>query len=103
MKIARTDEIPPGSMAIFPGVDIVDVCVVNVDGNYFAVSNICTHKGAPLNRGAFKGEHIVCPWHKATFHVKDGEHSWPAGRSLRSFKVRVEGDRILIEKPDKNP
>jgi hypothetical protein len=27
------------------------VCIVNVEGNYYAIGNVCTHLGGPLDQG----------------------------------------------------
>jgi nitrite reductase/ring-hydroxylating ferredoxin subunit len=100
-KVGSTTDIPPGKMITVPGIDRVDVCVLNLDGKYFAVSNICTHKGAPLNRGSLKGKYLVCPWHKANFRVEDGRAFWPAERALRRFEIKVEGDNVYVKVPPK--
>jgi nitrite reductase/ring-hydroxylating ferredoxin subunit len=98
-KVARRSEVPPGKMITVAGIDRVDVCLVNMDGKYFALSNICTHKGAPLNRGTLKGNYVVCPWHKANFRAEDGRAFWPAERALRKFEVKVDSDYIYIRIP----
>lgn len=99
VKAARAKDVPPGTMVTIPGIDLVDVCLINQDGKYYALSNVCTHKGAPLNTGTLNGKYLVCPWHKANFRIEDGKHNWPASRSLRSFGVEVDGDYVYVAKP----
>jgi glycine betaine catabolism B len=47
VKIAYINDIQPLQMKIFQ-FDGEEVCVVNVDGKYYAINNICTHEGGPL-------------------------------------------------------
>jgi nitrite reductase/ring-hydroxylating ferredoxin subunit len=96
-EVAKTDQLPAGARITVRGIDRVDVCLINVDGNYYAFSNVCPHKGAPLNEGEIARQYIVCPWHKARFRMTDGEGHWPSPRGLRSYKVRVEGNSIMLK------
>ena len=50
VKIAYINDIQPLQMKIFQ-FDGEEVCVVNVDGKYYAINNICTHEGGPLADG----------------------------------------------------
>ena len=98
-KVASLSDIPPGKMITVSGIDRVEICIMNIDGKCFAVSNICTHKGAPLNRGTIKGKYLVCPWHKANFRIEDCKAFWPAERSLRKFEVKVDQDSVYVKIP----
>jgi nitrite reductase/ring-hydroxylating ferredoxin subunit len=103
IEVGKTVQLPPGSRITVRGIDRVAVCLINVDGTYYAFSNICPHKGAPLNEGEVARQYIVCPWHKARFNVKDGTGHWPSPRGIRSYEVKVEGDSILLRKLPNKP
>ena len=49
------------------------VCLVNLDGKYYAIGNICTHMGGPLAEGKLEGYVVQCPWHGSRFDVRSGE------------------------------
>jgi nitrite reductase/ring-hydroxylating ferredoxin subunit len=98
VKVAEAADLPPGASVTIQGIDIVDVMVANCGGTCYAISAVCTHKGAPLNKGTVNGEYITCPWHKASFRIADGKNNWPADRPLRSFKVKVEGGSVYVSK-----
>ena len=98
LKVAKVDDLPAGSMMTVAGLDLVDVLVINFGGNYYAISGVCTHKGAPLRQGSVDGKYIVCPWHKANFRLADGQHYWPADRPIRSFSVKIEDGYIYVQK-----
>ena len=71
MKVALKKEIPAGKMkAVY--VAGVPVLLVNVNGEYYAIGNKCTHRGCKLSKGALDGETVKCPCHKSVFNVKTG-------------------------------
>ena len=76
------------------------VALFNVDGNYYAVADTCTHRGGPLSEGAASGTRVTCPWHGATFDLTTGNAlSPPAPSSVSCYKVHVEGNDLKIEIP----
>ena len=96
--VGEVHELPVGAMKLVAGIDRVDVLVLNLGGRYFAVTNVCTHKGAPLCEGEVRDDYIVCPWHKARFRVDNGRATWPATRGVRSYPVRVEGSSVYVDR-----
>uniref|UniRef100_A0A673M940 Apoptosis inducing factor mitochondria associated 5 n=1 Tax=Sinocyclocheilus rhinocerous TaxID=307959 RepID=A0A673M940_9TELE len=50
-----------------------NVLLVRCDGVYSAISNQCTHYGAPLSKGVLSGHRVRCPWHGSCFNVKTGD------------------------------
>ena len=96
--VAKVSEIAPGDMKL---VDVAgaEVVVANVDGNYFAFGNECTHVGGPLVEGELEGENVTCPWHDTVFNIKSGEAlEGPGTEPVPTYEVRVEGDDIQIAK-----
>lgn len=74
------------------------IAVFCVEGECFAIDNICTHKGGPLAEGILEGHRVTCPWHGAEFDVKSGEVlAGPARNGVRSFPVHVSGEEVEIE------
>ena len=99
VKVAQTDELAPGQMKL---VEVGDdrILLVNLDGGYHAVSEICTHAYAPMSDGNLSGEEVECPLHGSVFSVKTGEPTCPpASEGLTVYEVRVEGSDILIGPP----
>lgn len=79
-------------------VDGLDVLVCNIEGSFYAIEDVCTHDGAPLDQGHLEGKCIVCPRHGATFDVRTGEAlTLPAVIPVMTFGVSVEGDDIVID------
>jgi 3-phenylpropionate/trans-cinnamate dioxygenase ferredoxin subunit len=78
-------------------VDGIQVAVFNLDGDYYAIEDVCTHDGGILTGGAVEGEQIVCPRHGARFSIKTGAVlAPPAYEDVATFAVRVEDDMVQV-------
>jgi 3-phenylpropionate/trans-cinnamate dioxygenase ferredoxin subunit len=96
VKIAKISEIPLGQVQVVE-VDGEDVALCNVDGEIYAIADVCTHDDGPLSQGCLHGDQIECPRHGARFDVRTGRAlSLPAVVPLPTFAVQVEGDDILV-------
>ncbi len=96
VKVAARAELPPGSKKLFD-VDGRAIAVFNVDGEYFAIDDICTHDGGPLAEGEFEGAEIRCPRHGARFDVRTGKPlCFPAIEPVATHAVDVRGDDIFV-------
>ena len=75
----------------------LSILVCNVDGEFFAVENECTHAAVPLDEGTLRGCELECDFHGAVFDVRTGEAlAMPATVALRRFPVERRGQVILI-------
>ena len=78
-------------------VDDVMVAVFNIDGEFFAIEDVCTHDGSEIASGCLKGEEIECPRHLARFNVKTGEVTAPpAYEPVDTFPVQVVDGMIQV-------
>jgi 3-phenylpropionate/trans-cinnamate dioxygenase ferredoxin subunit len=90
-----------GARPLTAEVDGFAVVVVRCPEGYFAVEDRCTHDGEPLAGAEVEDCEIICPRHFARFCLKTGEAlSPPAYEPVRTFKVRTENGRILLQVPD---
>jgi glycine betaine catabolism B len=100
VKVASTNDIHHSQMKEIQ-LDGEIICLVNVDGKYYAIGNICTHEGGPLADGTLDGYEVECPWHNSKFDVRTGDvKEPPATEPETTYQVKVEGDSILIKKQD---
>ena len=92
-------EIMPGQMKKV-SVDENEILVTNIDGNYFAIDDTCSHAGATLSEGKLEGSTITCDWHGAKFDCKNGKLVKFPGEidDLGSYKVVIESNNIFVEK-----
>ena len=81
-------------------VDGIPIVVVRCGADVYAVEDRCTHDGEPLGEAEVESCEIVCPRHGARFCLKTGEAlTPPAYEPLRTFNVREESGRVLVEVP----
>lgn len=96
-KAAKLSEIAPGTTRRIV-VDSMEILLCNVEGKIYAIEDVCTHDGGPLDQGELEGECVVCPRHGATFDVRTGDAlTLPAVLPLMKFGVTVEGDDIYVD------
>jgi nitrite reductase/ring-hydroxylating ferredoxin subunit len=98
VKVAETKDIAPSNMK---GIDLAGekVCIANIEGNYYAIGNVCTHMGGPLADGKLESYEIQCPWHGSKFDVRTGEPTKPpARRAVPTYEVKIENNNILVRK-----
>jgi 3-phenylpropionate/trans-cinnamate dioxygenase ferredoxin component len=96
-RVAKVSEIAPGTTRRVV-LDSLEILLCNVDGAIYAIEDVCTHDGGPLDQGELEGEQVVCPRHGATFDVRTGDAlTLPAVMPLLTFEVSVEGDDVYVE------
>jgi 3-phenylpropionate/trans-cinnamate dioxygenase ferredoxin component len=79
-------------------VDGIPVVVVRCGPEIYAVEDRCTHDGEALGEAAVESCQIMCPRHGAHFCLRTGEAlTPPAYEPLRTYKVREESGRVLVE------
>jgi nitrite reductase/ring-hydroxylating ferredoxin subunit len=96
VEAGKAGELAPGTMR---RVDLRGrrILLVNVAGRICAVDDTCTHEDASLSTGVLRGELVKCPLHGSRFNVCTGKAlEEPAEADLRTYPVRLEGERILV-------
>jgi nitrite reductase/ring-hydroxylating ferredoxin subunit len=96
IEAAKAQELAPGTMK---RVEIRGrrILLANVAGRVCAVDDTCTHEDASLSTGVLRGELVKCPLHGSRFNVCTGKAlEEPAEEDLRTYPVRLEGERILV-------
>ena len=94
--VGSTSDIPPERVAVFQIGDH-EVAVCNVNGEFYAIDDLCTHDGGSLDQGELDGEEIECPRHGARFDVRTGAATQlPAFEPVETHRVRVEGDAVQV-------
>ena len=97
LKVARTNEIESGKARLVE-VGGKQIALFNIDGQFFALDNTCTHRGGPLAEGEMSGHEVTCPWHGGTFDVRTGEVVGPPpSQAVPRYNVRVFGSDIEVE------
>ena len=97
VKVAKVSDVPPGT-AVMVELPQVSLAICNVDGEFYAIENLCTHDDGPLGEGTLDGYRIQCPRHDAYFDVRTGDAlTLPAILAVECFPVRVQGEDVEVE------
>ena len=99
VTVARDGEVPPEQVKVVAaGGRRLALC--NVDGRLYAIDDVCTHDGGPLDQGELDGVEIECPRHGARFDVTTGRATcMPAVVPVKTYDVRVEGGEVQVNVP----
>ena len=96
-KAAKTEDVPAGQRKMVK-VGGKRIALFNIDGNYYAIDDTCTHKGGPLSEGQVAGTTVTCPWHRSSFDLRTGDAMTPPAEvGVSTYNVRVVDDDIEIE------
>ena len=96
VRVAGVGDVPPGEMMTVE-VDGAEIVIANLDGDFVAFQNECTHRGGPLGEGLLENGVVECPFHAGQFDVRTGAVvSPPPSEAIKTYPVRVDGDDIKI-------
>lgn len=100
VKVATIDEIPANSSKLVE-IEGIRIALFNLDGEFYAIEDVCTHDGGPLVEGEIiNGHEVACPRHGARFDIRTGAAlSLPAFEPTPAYDVYVQGQDLLIESP----
>ncbi len=100
--VAPVEELKPGQAKLVDADDIY-IAVYNIDGEYYALEDTCTHDNVPILACGLEaeelidGDQLVCPRHGARFDIKTGKAlTPPAFEDISTFPVRIENGVIQV-------
>jgi len=88
VAVAEVDSLPEGNGRTVH-VKGREVALYNVDGQFFAIDDVCTHRGASLGAGFMDNGHVFCPLHGWEFDVKTGACLSNCAKPVKSYPTRV--------------
>jgi nitrite reductase/ring-hydroxylating ferredoxin subunit/uncharacterized membrane protein len=96
--VLAEDDVGEGQMRCVEA-DGTAVLVARWQGELHALSNSCSHRGAPLHEGEIQDGNVVCPWHASVFALRDGAliHG-PAAYPQPAWDSRVRAGRIEVRR-----
>ena len=74
--------------------------VYNLNGEYYAIEDRCSHDDGPLAEGDFDCDEgvAICPRHGANIDIRTGRAlTLPAVDPVATFPVRVDNGMIKVE------
>jgi 3-phenylpropionate/trans-cinnamate dioxygenase ferredoxin subunit len=98
IDVAPVEELPPGSVKIVVA-GLLSIGVYNLDGEFFALEDRCSHDDGPLCEGDFDAEDgvAICPRHGANIDIRSGRAlTLPAVDPVDTFPVHVEDGVVKV-------
>ena len=99
-RACAVDEISPGeaiAMQLSP-----PIAVFNVDGEFYAVDDTCTHAESSLADGYIDGDIVECAFHFAKFSIKEGTAlTAPAFEPLKTYETFVADGEVYVNVGDR--
>ncbi|MDQ3855669.1 MAG: non-heme iron oxygenase ferredoxin subunit [Chloroflexota bacterium] len=99
--VAQVDELQPGEVK---HVEVADeeIALFNLGGEYYALSDVCSHQYALLSEGEVYPDEgtVECPLHGSEFDIRTGQVlNLPATEPVPAFEVRINGTDVEVGLP----
>ena len=65
-------------------------------GEFFAMDDLCPHRGASLGSGQLEAGRVACPMHGWTFDVKTGACQNNPDRPVKTYPTRIANGQVQI-------
>ncbi|MGR3913444.1 MAG: non-heme iron oxygenase ferredoxin subunit [Gammaproteobacteria bacterium] len=89
IAVIAARDLPPGARSVVE-IEGASIAVFNLDGEFCAIEDVCTHDGSEIASGCIIDGSIECPRHGARFDLKTGAVTAPpAYESIATFPLRV--------------
>jgi len=99
VTVAPAESLQDGQVKV---VEVAErrIALCRAEGEYFAVDDVCTHDGGPLDQGRVDDHSIECPRHGARFDIRTGKVlALPAVRPVKAYATRVAAGSVEVEVP----
>ncbi len=95
VRVGKVSEIPVGGSKVVVVLGH-PVALFHLEDAFYAVSNVCLHRGGPIGEGTLDGFVVTCPLHGWEYDVRTGTNVANPMARLRTFPVRVEGEDVFV-------
>jgi 3-phenylpropionate/trans-cinnamate dioxygenase ferredoxin subunit len=101
VRLCTLAELTDGQ-ALRVELDDIDVAVVKVHDEVFAIEDVCSHAEVPLSEGEVSGCTIECELHGSRFDLRTGKPTGPpANRPVPVFETSVIDGVVYAELENK--
>ncbi len=111
--VCAASELLPGEKRVVQDTQMgLSIGVFNIDGEFFALKNVCPHLGAPLCLGSVHATHrpspvfefrpdlagrvLRCPWHGWEFDIITGKALYDADSRVASYACAVDENGDIV-------
>jgi len=98
---ATVGELKPNSARIFKFGDHPAILVCLPDGNYRAMSAVCTHLNCTVQFRPGEQD-LWCACHNGIYNLQGGNVSGPPPRPLEAYEVHTRGKDIVVSRKSRS-
>lgn len=97
VRVCGVSDVADGKVG-YAEVDGLRLAICHQDGQFYAIDDVCTHDGGPLDQGDLQGFNIECPRHGAKFDIRTGRvTALPAIIPIGTYDVKVDGEDVFVD------
>ena len=96
VRAAKVSDIVEGKAVVF-SLGTEEIAIFKSGKDFYAIGNICPHRGASLSEGHLENAQVTCAWHAWTFDVKTGMSLDIPGAKVKTYKVKIENQEIFVK------
>jgi nitrite reductase (NADH) small subunit len=98
VRVAKTAEVSVGAIHQFQAAG-TQVALANVGGKFYAINDVCVHRGGPLGEGELEANVVTCPWHGWQYDVTTGKVTQNPSMGVACYATEVRGDEVFVDVP----
>jgi nitrite reductase (NADH) small subunit len=76
------------------------VALFRLGNEFFAIDNLCLHRGGPLCEGQIDRDVVTCPWHGWSYEIRTGTMVQDPRVGVSRHDVRIDGDQVSVRLTD---
>ena len=96
VRAAKASELPAGTIRQLQ-VAGKPIALANVQGKFYAINDVCLHRGGPLGQGELSGNVVTCPWHGWQYDVATGKVVQNPGVGVDCYPIEVRGQDLFVD------
>lgn len=73
------------------------VGIFNTEDGFYAIGDVCPHKGGPLSDGDVAATTVSCPLHARKIELSTGEVMNDDLSRVLAFPVKIEDGKVLVD------
>ena len=89
------EDVPKGQHKVYP-LQNREIVVFAVDGEYYAMKNLCPHHGVALAGGTLENGTVRCPGHGFRFNIKTGECEKDPSLRASTLDLKIEDGKLMV-------
>jgi nitrite reductase/ring-hydroxylating ferredoxin subunit len=96
VRVCKTEDVKAGCGRSIE-ISGKPLALFNVDGGFYAINDVCGHRGGPLGEGELDGKTVICPWHGWRYNVTTGENELVPDLPTEKYDIKIDGEDLLVD------